>query len=510
MLRSTTSFASQDGWLAGAQRLPRAQSRPYLDGLVIMLLPSIVNLPAVPPFSRSMVSFLFIALLLKNIFLYSAISHAWSRKVGQSFKETFNARNRALFLFMVILLLFTISEIRAGYLGLSNPLGYGGFFLWAFSVILYLLSVVALNRSHEARRMLIIAFVCGLGFFVIINILSYLAGLRGSATFDEIGQNKMLSLVGVHAQRVWLPFTSGTNNFGAMAGMVVVSGFSIIRATRGSLLLFVGTFVVIIGIIGCVVVDSRGPLAVSIVVGLIICLLTSRFSIRRIVSFLPLLVLVSPFIVIGIGIAIQESGVAGLFLREGAFAQRLGVLTGRNVVWASAADILSDPSPSHLIGYGMLGQVTSGAAKGYSWIFADSSGMTSHTLHNTNLQLIFDIGYIGLGLWVYFWMLLMKNLMCHVSRARHDITVAVPLAIACFVLLSGIIETAGTPSYPDVFVLVMFIMAWSLPAFSDTQPMGGRGEPNVAGIVAASHGQTVRSSGAILPSIDGYFQDGRE
>jgi len=450
------------------------QTIPYADCVILFLLPSIINITVVPELhvSRPIVSLLFISLLLKNVFLYSAISGEWGARVSKAFSLTFSKKNITLIFLMTLVALYTLANVRAGYLGLLSPISYVGSFVWTLAILLYLLSVVSLNDSKSSRGMLIVSLVCGLGFFIAVNVISHMAGMRGFNSIEDVGQNKILSLIGIQAQRARLPFTSGVNNFGAMSGLVAVVGFALVRSSRGFPLFAIGSIVAALGFVGGILVDSRGSLGIALVVCVILLILTSKTRWKIGIGFLPLLVLVAPIIIYAASYIISNTGLAKFFVRDGALAHRLGVLTGRDFVWESAFRILSEPIPMHLIGYGTFGQVTSGAIKGYAWIFLELPALARQSLHNNNIQVIFDIGYIGLFIWVSFCMALMRDLCIDWNHRKHSFEAVVPMAMACCIFLGGIIEVGGSPYYPDIFVLLMFITAWSMPFLTRPKSTG--------------------------------------
>lgn len=426
---------------------------PYIDCLALALLPLMMNLAAVPiiPLQRSIVLLFLGGLLFKNVVLYPTLSLSLAHKANQAFADVFSRRNSALWALIFLLLLFTISDMRGGLLGLNPVFSYFSMFLRFFLLLFYLLSVVALNRSDRARRALILSVAVGLGLFVIINIAGYFSGLRGA--LEDVGQNKLLSLLGLSVARAALPFAAGVNNYGAMAGLTFVAGFALLRYSRS-----IGCALVGLGVAGVVLADSRASLSVALVTCLAIIFMRRLAPLLR---WLPAAVFVMPLILYGANSAIKYTSVQTLIARDG-FGQRLGPLTGRDVVWRSAVSTLADPLPIHLVGYGSSGQITSGATKGYSWIFSEPSWASRHSLHNTALQVTIEIGYIGLVLWLILWWQLMQNLAAR-WREGGGIEAAVLTSIAVFIALGGIMEASGSPAYPDVFAILVLLVAWTLP-----------------------------------------------
>jgi len=439
--------------------------RPYFDCFIFLLLPTIVNLSSVSQLnlSRITVSFIFALLLLKNVFVYSAISASWQARVNDAFRATFHRTNTTLFLLFLLIAFLLVSELRGFFTGTTPFTASVGFFLWAVSLLGYLLSVASLNSNDESRRMLFVALILGLGIFVLTNVIGYYAGIRGFNTLDTVGQNKMLSLVGLNVSRVALPFSTGVNNFGAMAGLGMVSGFFLLLRGRGLALKSAGFITFLLGALGMVLVDSRASLGISIFTCMVVLVATKSKQVAWSIRALPYAVLIAPFAILALAGAIADTEFAQLIVRDGAFAKRLGVLTARDVVWTSAFDILSTPSLIHLVGYGAIGQFTSGATLEYSWVFGQIAGLTATSLHNANLQIIFDIGYTGFVVWLLFWLSLMSVISVGLIRKGDSLESSVMAGIAVFVSLIGIFEVGGTLYFPDMFAIVLFLVVWTLP-----------------------------------------------
>lgn len=464
MLHSPTSYSKSPH-----KRFQVAQSakveRPYFDGAFFILFPTILNLTSIQELhvSRVMVSVIFILALLKNIFLYSAISHEWSKKVGIAFGEVFNTGNRSLAYLIVLLLLFTVSEVRGGYIGTTSLVSYVGLFVWSFGILFYLTSVVALNKDVSSRQFLMTCLVLGFGLYILFNIIGYLFGLRGPASIEDAGTNKMLSLIGVNSQRVAFPFAGGLNNFGSMSGLTVVAGFFLSIYSGKTRYSVIGAVVVILGLAGVVLVDSRAALGLAMICCLVLPVFFSAKRLLPVLKYFPLLVLVTPLVVVFIYYIVQNSGLADYFARQGAFAQKLGLLSGRDIIWESAWKILSDPSPIQVFGYGAYGQFTSGATEGYAWVFSQLGGYSMHSVHNAGLQILFDIGYLGLIIWTIYLMYLIRDLLQEFKGPGRATSAVIPLSMLVFILLAGVFEICGTPAFPDVFAVLIFLTAWSMP-----------------------------------------------
>lgn len=458
MLYLPTSYP--DRFSGTAAENSQAVHRPYLDMLIFLLLPTIWNIPNIQQLSlpRILVFLIISAFLFKNIVVYSAMSVSWAKKVDKAFGQIFTIRNSCLLPLISLLLLFLVSELRGVYLGTSGVFSFFGSFLWSLAILFYVASTVVLNGKPEQRRLLIVAFVSGLGLYIALNIIGYAAGLSGALIVSDAGPNKILSVLGIGINRIAFPFAAGLNNFGVMAGLSAASGAMLFLFGRQVGIRSIGLMVALVGFAGAVLVDSRAAVGMAFVATVFVPVVLLSRRATKFLRLLPVLVLLAPFAIIGISTLIEGTAIADLVTRPGDFAQRLGVLSGRDAVWSAAIDVLKSPHPIHAIGYGALGQYTSGASQDYAWVFLQMSQLSFQSLHNAYLQIIFDIGYIGLGVWLLLWLRLMKVFTEAVQYDRHPETV-IPLTAATFILLGGILEICGTPAFPDSFGVVLFLVA---------------------------------------------------
>lgn len=421
---------------------------PILDCLALLLLPLVLNLASMPgiPAQRSLVIGFFGLLLLKNVLLFPALSITYAREANTAFGEVFSRRNGSLWLLVAVTMLYTLAEMRSGYAGTSPTFGFVGVFLRFVLIMAYLLSVVAMNRSERARGALLASAVAGLGLFVAVNLVAFAAGMRGELA--DVGTNKMLSLIGVRVARGSFPFAAGVNNFGMLAGLALMGGFALAWAGKAR---WVAWPVALLGLAGLVVADSRASFAIASLICAAVAIIPAR-PLGAALRWAPALALVAPLALYGVNAMIRDNSSAQqVVVRDGSFAQRLGPLTGRDVVWESGMGVLADAKPIHLVGYGAFGQASSGATKGYAWIFSEPARYSLHSLHNAPLQIVMDIGYLGLAVWLLMWVTLTRRLSAMQSGALS--------AMAAFIVFGGVMEVAGTPVYPDVFVVLMLMVA---------------------------------------------------
>jgi O-antigen ligase len=140
---------------------------------------------------------------------------------------------------------------------------------------------------------------------------------------------------------------------------------------------------------------------------------------------------------------------------------KLGVGTGRQYIWDAALDEIANGNLIHLIGYGAFGHVQSKLSAAYSWIF-NELGQTATSVHNTTLQVFFDMGYVGVFSWICLMCFLVSGSL-RLSKAegyRGPMTV---LAASIVYLLiqaqTEVVVTIYTPEIIFYFIMIATAMA---------------------------------------------------
>jgi hypothetical protein len=271
--------------------------------------------------------------------------------------------------------------------------------------------------------------------FVLLNLAAYIAN---ADLFDNVrkaphlGESVTLNLLtGLYADRVNFPLVSGLNNYGMYIGGVMA--LALCRRVWW-----------IAGVcLACLVlVDSRAVIVTSLA-SVAMAYASQRWGLKRLLVIaccaLPILVLINAYLlpdnVITQAISRSDDDISSGNSRMG--------------IWSICLLSLTSFTPLQLIGYGEFGQIGSGIINNWSGDFAASFNDTSViSTHNLMLQYIFDIGYLGLA--VLLWFIL--------SRVKR--TQSVPaVAFILYYLLAG-----GTEAHQLQILSATFF--WYIIAFS--------------------------------------------
>jgi hypothetical protein len=243
----------------------------------------------------------------------------------------------------------------------------------------------------------------GLKFYIILNVVLWIVGVRASGNYYESGGSaKVLGILGVDTDRVLFPIAAGYNGFGVLAGLAGVCAFVDLFQKRSFTSILAFGFC----LLALLLSDSRGA-----VFGFVFCLAliliekARFFSVRSICKFF---IILYPFVTL---IIQSFSWLVGVLLAGASRGD--DALSGRGLIWASVIDGVMDRSLSELMfGYGYLGHKVSGISNGYESLFAHLDGLDPSVVnvHSSALQNFLDLGLIGLiVVWGMLWHLMISG-----------------------------------------------------------------------------------------------------
>jgi O-Antigen ligase len=311
--------------------------------------------------------------------------------------------------------------------------------------------VVFVRDDRPARRRQALRALCWApSIYVAANVVFYLAGIHSARVSPEpVTQHcEMLGLVGITHFRTFFPMAVGVNTFGIMVGLALAS--SIILAVRNvGLTRNLAILALAVNFYAILLTDSRGPLFFSIAAAVSVLLIGSRVSDRF--SRVAFLVPFSPLIVIGALGLLQNVAEPSSGVGRGS----LGTGSNRLFVWEPILRFLGSFSPEQMIGYGQFGQVTSGVASEYRYLFREESYVPA--AHNFVLQTVLDIGYLGLAVVVAAFAMLIRMFL---TAAKHGSIVAgALLASLLSLILVGFTEAAPTVYSLEAYFFFILLLA---------------------------------------------------
>lgn len=181
-------------------------------------------------------------------------------------------------------------------------------------------------------------------------------------------------------------------------------------------------------------VDSRGPIIISF----ILIVLHSFKWMYKYFKYILIIVPILPALLVFITYNL-DTEIFDYFRRSNL------LLGGREVLWFEFYTYFKNFSFMHFFGYGIFGQAASGISSNYTYLFTwEVMNPELITLHNTVLQTITDIGFIGISilLWLlylmidYFTSIINKNLLL------DNVAIKVALFSLIYLVLIGATEVS--------------------------------------------------------------------
>lgn len=248
------------------------------------------------------------------------------------------------------------------------------------------------RRKENFSRTILMALVHAMGVFCILNIIAVVANPvfgRESAT--------TLSIVGLHIKRVM--FTMYPDVHPNYVGMI--GGFLFVMSCERTLFasdswgkvvrwIYVGA-----GLTVVLICDSRSNLAAAIISVLAVTWLhrTKSLPLAKYSAWLV------PFSSVLFIASLQLLATFSVVQDIARGKNDLATGNSRKFIYQAAANELSDFDPIHLVGFGEYGPYGSGITRYYMSHFGDrdkEGTLNASVSHNTGLQVIFDMGYLGL------------------------------------------------------------------------------------------------------------------
>jgi O-antigen ligase len=307
--------------------------------------------------------------------------------------------------------------------------------------------------------------------FAALNLALYIVGFHLPTAQSEIeqkannGSAQLLGLVGIHTARVTFPLSPGLNGAGEAAALAFVICVVLARRSRGGLR-WVSLLGVLVGLASVLLTDSRGPLAYALGALSIVIFLPRRAL--RAVAIIPLVLPLTPAIILFI---VGHLGSVSESLNRNAGKGSFSTATGRSTIWSFVTQFLSHPHAEDLIGYGAYGQVRSGVAYQYAYLFSYKAHPAFTSVHNIALQVILDTGYIGLALLLIFLVVAVNS--ARISYQRHSTPESGALLVA-LIALSLFGASEALPGLAGIYLLIAAIVlacaAVRLPPTAGAKP----------------------------------------
>jgi O-antigen ligase len=340
-----------------------------------------------------------------------------------------------LFLALMIISLFrTHSFLNSDFTILKNTT-----ILVLLPIFLYLCYQYESYKDEFFERKMVIMIINVLGIFVLVNIISFIL----NPTFSTESATTF-RFIGINTKRIVFPLNPDVhpNTFGTLGGYLLVMSVAFLKHVS-DIVPKLRTRLYVYAVSGIIVIlmsDSRGILF-SAILCLAVMFMLHSFNKLNIIKYAVWLIPFSNIIFMSfLEYTASTSAASSLSRNNGS-----DIATGnsRKFIYMAANNELADFKPIHMIGFGEYGPYGAGLTKYYMeekfLMESEAEKLISSITHNTALQLIFDIGYIGLAV----YMLLLLTLFSHVYKLykkRSPSLMAISYLIV-YIILMGTSET---------------------------------------------------------------------
>lgn len=407
-----------------------------------------------------------------------------------------------------VALFFGLSAVPTAIMLVNFGLGSAPFFVCSAILSIYVLGAALVSitgkRLHEIKKRRSIAAIFLFGGLIIIA-LSLMRHSTASVSYQLSAASnlKIVAMIFLPLVCIWL-FERGSNAK-IVAAKGVVAGLALAPVALATLDLFSGTFISyvemltagrrvlstsaisspnsvafvvsagllaslialrftrnplwlvsgFIALIYMLLVQSKGAIAISVMTGVL--LFASAVVLQLILRALVVTWVVSAPLLSMVYSGLSAMGFDALLLRPG--AEYLGVATGRTQTWSSAMDALSSARISDLIlGHGFMGAVDTQVRSTLAVVFRNTDEMelfnNVFSLHNASLQVVFDLGFLGLAVYLIG---IVSAARCFIGKTSVERSAAV---FFCFMLLWGLNESVGTIYF--IFSVLPFFFVVSI------------------------------------------------
>lgn len=298
-------------------------------------------------------------------------------------------------------------------------------------------------------------FLASAGLFLLANLLLYFLGFISQ--FQGVGsEHAFLSgMFGFDTVRMALPLSYDTGSGGALAGLSFLGAITGIIYLNKMVQKIACFGLLLLSLWAIFLTDSRGALffgMVAILVVIFIPSLTLR-SIKWLVFLLPIL----PVLVVAASDympALLTSDVTEIS-RDGS-----SLVTSRDFIWHAVLNKLATFDPIQVFGYGLFGQLPSGVSLEYIELFIERADFSEAALmptHNNILQLVMDVGYFGMLVYLLiFYNLFNVHIDKAISSGGKSFTNVMLLAGMLYLTLIGL--TSVTLYYANSTLIFSWFM----------------------------------------------------
>ena len=363
--------------------------------------------------------------------------------------------------FLLFFVLLNISYLRTNNSG--NNIAYSIskiliFIFFILATISFLIDVEKTNKNVNFKTSNNTFFYYIIVLPIAYVLVNFLFKLYSIDIFNFIkmsptlGRSETLfSFTGIELARLPFPLSNGINNFASFLGGVILISLSFLFTTNNKKFKVFALLVSIISIPGLILLDTRSSYIAIFLISLSTLLLKDSKHLKIsalliwIVGLLPVILVLTNFL-------LENPEFLSFLSREGEDA---GTGNNRNIIWGYCINELFNFKFIHLFGYGEYGQVGSRVSDFWAQDFSVYLNSKYTSTHNTILQLIFDVGYIGA---IIYYSLLISASKCIYTMYKITENRNLIIFQNFLLYLAFVGGSEATNTHKSTFFLLIYIL----------------------------------------------------
>jgi O-antigen ligase len=317
--------------------------------------------------------------------------------------------------------------------------------------------VIALAARRRDLHTAVTSLIDGIGLYLLLNVLGYLAGVVSPAAAERIGGLESSG----GGLRIIFPLATSLSAPAALAAIYIAAAIicfercSISRLLARIAALACGVFILY-------ATDTRAALITAAVIALLSIVSTRVLARLALPTAIVSVAFAVIFAMIQPAVGTVLNGLLSLVpgLSRGGEASDL-TLNGRSVIWDRSLAFWGNSTSSvqQLIGYGLRGQQQSGASSQYSATLSGvSADPATASTHNSYLQQLYDGGLIGALVFVGLLLWAVRRYSVLLRARTASTQLALPAIVAA--VATGMTEVSTAPGYGQAptFVALAFVL----------------------------------------------------
>ncbi len=269
--------------------------------------------------------------------------------------------------------------------------------------------------------------------------------------YPDLGISNTLNfLFGSNVNRKPFPLSNGVNSFGTYVGCLSSITIGYFLYCKNSRLKKIAFLFFLVSMYCLCLLDTRMAL-IGIALTTIFGLILTAEQHLKLVHYSLIFIGILPILSVLTGFLLNNFEILSFLSRD---SGDLTTGNNRNIIWLSCLNELQQVKLIHLFGFGQFGQVGSKVSGAYSDFFGKFQNPEFVSAHNNMLQLILDMGYIGLLFYLLLLLELSKTIQEMYAKTKTKNMLIFQNFIFYLALIGG---TEAVLSHKSTFFLVLFL-----------------------------------------------------